>query len=337
MKANQLAWVILLPLLLNTAAAQQSASTAATNSTTTNNSVIKRESEELSQNKTNSPPNEITTRDGTIYKGVTVRKVDPDGLTIIYKPTGGGIGAAKLKFENLPDNLQKRYKYSPEKVAAYKAQQALEIARWRAQQQANAEAARLTATQQAEQDALEQQQKKIEELQRTVPEPPKAVSVNASISVGSSHWIKDKIDDGKIIQLEDGSLWQVSLLDAIDSALWLRLDNITVIEGNTPGYPYKLVNSDKNELVDVKPLKVASASAPISLGSGHWIKSKIDDGKIIQLEDDSLWQVSSLDVIDSALWLTLDSITVIQGNDPSYPYKLVNTNDKHLVNVKPLR
>lgn len=75
----------------------------------------------------------------------------------------------------------------------------------------------------------------------------------------------------------------------------------------------------------------------ISVGSGHWIKNKIDGGKIIQLEDGSLWQVSPLDVIDSALWLPLENITVINGEDPMFPYKLINTDDHHSVNVKPLR
>lgn len=248
MKVNWLAWGLL--LLLNTAAAQQTALSPVTNSVVTNNSVIKHGPWELFQKKTNSPPDEITTRDGTTYKGVMVQKVDADGLTIGYMPAGGGIGAAKLKFENLPDDLQQRYRYNPDKAAAYEAQQAQGMAEWRAQQQADAETAKLTAIQQAEQDVLGQQEKKAQkEIQKAAPASAPVVSV------GGGHWVKKVLDGRKIIELEDGSLWQVDPLDRIDSALWLPLDNITVIEGDDPGYPYKIVNTDDNHLVNVKPLR----------------------------------------------------------------------------------
>jgi hypothetical protein len=72
----------------------------------------------------NSAPDEITTRDGTTYKGVMVQKVDADGLRIGYTPAGGGIGATKLKFENLDESLQKRYGYDPRRAAAYEEEQA---------------------------------------------------------------------------------------------------------------------------------------------------------------------------------------------------------------------
>ena len=67
--------------------------------------------------------NEITTRDGTTYKSVTVQKIDPDGLTIGYTPAGGGIGAAKVKFENLAESVQTQYGYDPQRAAAYKEEQ----------------------------------------------------------------------------------------------------------------------------------------------------------------------------------------------------------------------
>ena len=260
MKVSQLAWMILLPLLLNTAAAQQSALTVSTNSMATNNPAIQHGPGELFQKKTNFPPNEITTRDGTTYRGVTVQKVDPDGLVIEYMPAGGGIGVAKLKYENLPDDLQNQYRYNPDKAAAYEAQQARGMAEWRAHQQADAETAKLNAIQRADQDALEQQEQKaqteIEESQKHIQEIQTATTVSAPfIDVGGGHWIEKVLDDGSIIKLEDNSLWQVDPLDKIDSALWLPLDNITVIEGDDPTYPYKLVNTDDNHLVDVKPIQ----------------------------------------------------------------------------------
>ena len=73
-----------------------------------------------------------------------------------------------------------------------------------------------------------------------------------------------------------------------------------------------------------------------SIGSGYWIESVFDDGKLIKLQDGSLWEVSPLDAIDSALWLPMSGLTIIEGDDPSYPYKLVNTDDNEIVNAKPI-
>jgi hypothetical protein len=61
------------------------------------------------------------------------------------------------------------------------------------------------------------------------------------------------------------------------------------------------------------------------VGGGHWVSKKLDGGRMIRLEDDSLWEISSLDRINSMLWLTTERVTVIESDaSPGYPYKLVN-------------
>ncbi|MEN3039529.1 MAG: hypothetical protein ABDI07_10365 [Candidatus Kryptonium sp.] len=72
------------------------------------------------------------------------------------------------------------------------------------------------------------------------------------IGVDSEHWIQKVIDYGKIIVLEDGSLWEVSALDQFISFLWLPMSNIYVIESDNPLYPYKLINIDDDESVQAK-------------------------------------------------------------------------------------
>jgi hypothetical protein len=84
-----------------------------------------------------------------------------------------------------------------------------------------------------------------------------------------------------------------------------------------------------------QPRRIAR-TAYVTPSDGHWIEEVLADGKIIKLEDASLWKVADLDTITSALWLPLSTITVIDGNDPSYPYKLVNTDDGEMVDAKPL-
>lgn len=70
------------------------------------------------------------------------------------------------------------------------------------------------------------------------------------------------------------------------------------------------------------------------VGDGHWVRENIDIGKYILLEDGSLWEVLSLDTLDSGLWMMLDSIVVVQSETGLYPYRLINTDDKRAVEAK---
>ncbi len=71
--------------------------------------------------------------------------------------------------------------------------------------------------------------------------------------VGSGHWIQTVSSGGEIITLEDGSLWEVSPIDVIYSAIWLPVSNIVVVEDSGP-HPYKLINTDDGESVNAKYL-----------------------------------------------------------------------------------
>ena len=64
----------------------------------------------------------------------------------------------------------------------------------------------------------------------------------------SGHWIEAVIDDGHIIKLEDGSLWEIDDIDKLTAALWLPTSEIVVCDG-------KLINTDDNETVEAHQLK----------------------------------------------------------------------------------
>lgn len=71
--------------------------------------------------------------------------------------------------------------------------------------------------------------------------------------VGAGHWIQNVSSGEKIIIFEDGSIWEVSPIDIIYSAIWLPISNIVVVEDSGP-YPYKLINTDDGETVNAKYL-----------------------------------------------------------------------------------
>lgn len=63
----------------------------------------------------------------------------------------------------------------------------------------------------------------------------------------TDHWVDSVSDDGEIVKLEDGSIWQVDLADRVDSALWLPTTDIVACDD-------KLINTDDNETVSATRL-----------------------------------------------------------------------------------
>lgn len=68
-------------------------------------------------------------------------------------------------------------------------------------------------------------------------------------STGTKHWIKSKSDDGSIITLEDGSVWQVDQINRIDTILWLPTENVLILDQNT------LLNIDQKQKVSAKRIR----------------------------------------------------------------------------------
>lgn len=74
---------------------------------------------------------------------------------------------------------------------------------------------------------------------------------------GSSegHWIAENIDGGRFIKLEDGSLWEISPLDIVNTCIWLVVSDIAIVESNDPNYPYILINTDDVEKASAKLIR----------------------------------------------------------------------------------
>jgi len=64
-----------------------------------------------------------------------------------------------------------------------------------------------------------------------------------STSCEAGHWVKSKTDDGEVVTLDDGSVWEVQAYDRPTSSLWLELTTMVAC-------PDKLVDTDDGESVD---------------------------------------------------------------------------------------
>jgi len=78
--------------------------------------------------------------------------------------------------------------------------------------------------------------------------PPVRTRRSGYAGCESGHWVESVSDDGQIVKLEDGSIWQVNAVDAIDSMLWLPTTDVVVCDD-------KLINTDDNESVEATRLR----------------------------------------------------------------------------------
>lgn len=62
------------------------------------------------------------------------------------------------------------------------------------------------------------------------------------------HWIQSKSDDGSIVILEDGTVWQVDIVNRVDSMLWLPIQDVIICGG-------AMINLSNGEKVAVIRLK----------------------------------------------------------------------------------
>ncbi len=74
------------------------------------------------------------------------------------------------------------------------------------------------------------------------------------IAVGSGHWVQEVSSGGSIVTLEDGSMWEVNVVDRIYTMIWLPITDITVTVARDPigDYKYVLVNKDDAETALVR-------------------------------------------------------------------------------------
>jgi len=71
--------------------------------------------------------------------------------------------------------------------------------------------------------------------------------------IGTRRWIKEKIDGGRYLLLDDNSLWEISSMSKLNTFLWMPMEDVYIIKnGNNSLYPYKLINEDSDETADAK-------------------------------------------------------------------------------------
>ena len=65
--------------------------------------------------------------------------------------------------------------------------------------------------------------------------------------IHEEHWLFDKLEEGRIVILEDDSIWEVHSSDWQITKHWLRISTITVKDTERGSHPYVLSNRTEGE------------------------------------------------------------------------------------------
>ena len=76
--------------------------------------------------------------------------------------------------------------------------------------------------------------------------------------IHEEHWLRDKLEEGRIVILEDESIWEVHPSDREITKRWLRISTITVKYTEKEGYPYRLSNRTEGEYARANYLRDAA-------------------------------------------------------------------------------
>jgi len=69
--------------------------------------------------------------------------------------------------------------------------------------------------------------------------------------IGSGHWVMKVSSGGRVVLLEDGSLWEIQAADRAQTGIWRPMSDITVTVARTStgDYKYALFNKDHGDTV----------------------------------------------------------------------------------------
>ena len=80
----------------------------------------------------------------------------------------------------------------------------------------------------------------------------------------------------------------------------------------------------------IAALLMAASFGAQACEDGHWVQSVSQDGKVVILEDRSVWIVDAMDRIDTILWLPMTDVVACED-------QLISVDDGEVVGARRVR
>lgn len=164
-------------------------------------------------------------------------------------------------------------------------------------------------------------------------------------------------NNGAILELHDGSVWQIAEVDRYKTKLWRRTDQLSWTKDPYDiAFPYRLNNDTKLQIAYAKQIAPPSPTGEKAAENPKMYAGSLAIQKItivrtqstnvkkvyptdvtLELVDNTSWIVAPIDMVKADDWTQGDRIKVNKTNDPLYKYRLTNldTGEEVLANKKP--
>lgn len=134
------------------------------------------------------------------------------------------------------------------------------------------------------------------------------------------------IDSGSLIELENGSVWEVAPIHKYKAKRWYNQEEVKVTQSKNPKYPFLLTNlSSKQSLMAMMRTPPQDRDKSVSeQPPRNAIKLILDDGDLILLESLQLFEIAPIDLPKTRYWLRGEEVRIDRSTNPIYPYSLIN-------------
>ena len=147
--------------------------------------------------------------------------------------------------------------------------------------------------------------------------------------------------NGEVLELADGSLWNIVVFDQYTVSMWRRNEKVTISPNKYDlTRPYTIYNIARNEQAGAQQQRKAFPNGkrpkePSSyFANSHTIDSIGINGTTVTINEKE-WNIAPIDqarVVNN--WQILDRIRVTKSNDLLYPSKLENLDSGDSANAK---
>ncbi len=155
-------------------------------------------------------------------------------------------------------------------------------------------------------------------------------SKTASISRRQVNSIIYKNQNGRQIDLKDGSQWKIRSIDTSVAQYWLRGDSIRIESSTDIYYPYILKNESRDKQAQASLITPPSESGEVASHPSAYFEGSIliqnstKDGVSLSLQDGTKWSIAPEDQYKVSNWIPKDRVKVEKNRQFLYSYTIKN-------------
>lgn len=145
--------------------------------------------------------------------------------------------------------------------------------------------------------------------------------------------------NGKVLELKNGSKWQIVPFDIAIVQYWTRDDVITIQKNKDLSRPYILINETKNkqaaarQLSTPNPTGSRASDPPSYFAESQQLESVGTYGESLLLKDKSKWKVALEDQFRVLNWRPKDRLRIKKQEGMLYHYEIVNLDSGEQINA----